>query len=182
MSRIFRKGVFIFFVITLGGNCFAQKQLILLKGDKLLLRLNPGDDIVYRLKSSKDIRSTYINNLSDTAVVTHSDTVPYHHIDRIYFKRSTFANKVGWILVVGGTGFFLIDQFNSVVVDGNKAELDEGVTTTSLIMIGAGLPLILTKKNNVRMGGSKRLLMVAEGSPFYYDHRPKGYISPYIPR
>jgi hypothetical protein len=68
------------------------------------------------------------------------------------------------------------------VVDGNKAELDEGVTTTSLIMIGAGLPLILTKKNNVRLGGSKRLLMVAEGSPFYYDYRPKGYMSPYIPR
>jgi hypothetical protein len=84
--------------------------------------------------------------------------------------------------VVAGTGLFLIDQFNNVVIDGNEAELDKGVTTTSLIMVGTGLPLALIKKKYVRLGRRKRMLMVAEGSPFYYDHRPKGYISPYIPR
>lgn len=182
MSAAFFKGVVIFLMVILYGHCFGQKQLILLKGDKLLLRLNPGNDIVYRLKDNKRVRSTYISNLSDTAVVTHSDTVPYHHIDRVYFKRSTFGNKIGWMLVVGGTGFFLIDQFNNVVVDGNDAELDEGVTKTSLIMVGVGLPLALIKRNYVQLGGRKRLLMVKEGSPFYYDNRPKGYISPFIPR
>jgi len=182
MSNAFFKGFFIFFIVTFGGNCFAQKQLILLKGEKLLLRLNPGDDIVYRLKNNKHVRSTYISNLSDTAVVTHSDTVPYYHIDRIYFKRSTFGNRLGWLLVLGGAGYFLIDQFNNAVIDGNKAELDEGVTRASLAMVGVGLPLALIKRNHARLGGRKRLLMVEEGSPFYYDNRPKGYVSPYIPR
>ena len=169
-------------MIIFQGHCFAQKQLVLLKGDNLLLRLNPGDDIVYRLKNNKRVRSTYISNLSDTAVVTHSDTVPYHRIDRLYFKRSTFGNRVGWVLVLGGAGYFLIDQFNNVVIDGNDAELDDGVTRTSLIMVGVGLPLALIKRNYVRLGGKKRLLMVQKDSPFYYDSRPKGYISPYIPR
>lgn len=182
MSRAWHTGILLFFIILMCHPCCAQKQLILLKGEKLLLRLNPGDDFVYRLKNNKRVRSTYISNLSDTAVVTHSDTVPYHHIDRIYFKRSTFANKMGWALFIGGTGYFLIDQLNNVVVNGNEAELDEGVTRTSLVMVTAGLSMILIKRNYVRLMGRKRLLMVAEGSPFYYDNRPKGYLSPYIPR
>lgn len=147
-----------------------------------MLRLNPGEDIVYRLKNSKQVKNTYVNNLSDTALVTHRDTVPFHTIDRIYFKRSTFLNRLGLVLVIGGAGYFLIDQLNNVVVHGNEAELDEGVTAASATMVAVGLPLMLVKRKYLKVKGRIRLLMVKEGSPFYYDNSPKGYQSPFIPR
>lgn len=170
------------FMTGLSHGGFGQTQLVLLKNEQVLLRLNPGEDFVYRLKNAKQVRTTYVNNLSDTAVVTHLDTVPYHMIDRVYFKKVTFFNRLGVALVIGGTGYFLIDQLNNVVVHGNEAELNESVTTASVAMVAVGLPMMLIKKKYVRVKGRTRLLMVKEGSPFYLDNRPKGYVSPFIPR
>ena len=174
----------VFFLSLIGFNyrAHAQMQLVLLKDEQVLLRLNPGNDFVYRLRNTQQVKTTYVNNLSDTAVVTHRDTVPYHMIDRIYFKRSTFLNRLGLVLVIGGAGYFLIDQLNNVVVHGNEAELNESVTTASVAMVAVGLPMMLVKKKYVRVRGRTRLLMVKEDSPFYLDNRPKGYVSPFIPR
>src|SRR5688572_31182698 len=90
----------------------SQRQLVLLKGEKVKLRLYPGDEIVLKLKGSKEIHKSYINNLSDTAVMLHKDIIPYYAIDRIYFRQSSFANVIGGLLVVGGVGYFLIDYIN----------------------------------------------------------------------
>jgi hypothetical protein len=159
----------ILLVLLLGlvQHSFAQNQLVLLKGQKVKLRLYPGDDFVYRLKGSKKVRSSYVNNLSDTAVVAHKDIVPFHKIERLYFKQSNLMNVVGGLLVIGGAGYFLIDQFNVVVVDGDKANLDDNVTITSAAMVGAGLPMMLLRKKSQKLGGRYRLLMVTKGSPFY---------------
>lgn len=182
MLSLFRVLVLFFLFLALTRTGYAQKQLVLLKGERVLLRLNPGDDFSYQLKGTKQKRTTYVNNLSDTAVVTHSDTIPYHKIDRVYFKRSTFANRLGLVLVVGGAGYFLIDQFNNVVVHGNDAEINESVARSSLTMVAVGLPMMLIKNDYAKPTGRKRLLLVKEGSPFYLDNRPRGYLSPYIPR
>jgi len=145
----------------------AQKQLVLLKKEKVILRLNPGDEFIFSLKDTKDIQRSYINNLFDTAVMVHKTVMPFHKIDKIYFKRSNFANVVGGLLVVGGVGYFLIDQINVVVVNGDRASLNDNVTTTSIAMVGVGLPMMLVKKKYQRIGGKYRLLTVKEGSPFY---------------
>jgi hypothetical protein len=146
----------------------AQKQLIVLKNQDVLLRLYPGDEIVFSLKGSKKrIRRSYVNNLYDTAVVAHKDVIPYHKIERIYFKRSNLVNIIGGLLVVGGVGYIVIDQFNQVVVHGESASVDESVAISSAVMIGVGLPLLLTKKKYARIGGKYRILTVDKGSGFY---------------
>lgn len=155
------------FLLSLAHLSFSQNQIVLLKGQKVKLRLYPGDDFVYKLKGSKTVRHSYINNLSDTAVLAHRDIVPFHKVERLYFKQSSFANVVGSLLVVGGAGYFLIDQFNVVVVNGDKANLDDHVTITSAAMVGVGLPMMLIRKNSCKIGGKFRLLMVTKGSPFY---------------
>jgi hypothetical protein len=76
-------------------------------------------------------------------------------------------NLIGKFLVVGGVGYFVIDQFNTVIVQGDKASIDEGVATTSAVMVGVGLPMLLIKKKSQRIGGRYRLMTVEEGSPFY---------------
>ena len=154
----------LFFVVEFAA---AQKQLVLLKKEKVILRLNPGDEFVFSLKDGKKIQKSYVNNLFDTAVMVHKTVIPFQNIDKIYFTRSNFGNVIGGLLVVGGVAYFLIDQINVVIVDGDKASLNENVTTTSIAMVAVGLPMMLIKKKHQRIGGKFRLLTVKEGSPFY---------------
>lgn len=174
--------IVILFFFLAGSSAVAQNQLLLLKREEVLLRLNAGDDFVFRVKDSKAVRRTYINALSDTAVVTHRDTVPYHRIDRVYFKASTFVNRLGLLLVIGGAGYFLIDQANNVIVKGNDARIDNSVAVASGTMVGAGLPMMLIGRNSRKVGGRIRLMKVTPDSPLYRSRDPKGYVSPYIPR
>lgn len=145
----------------------SQKQLVLLKKEKVLLRLNYGDDFNYTLKGSKELRYSYINNLYDTAVLAHKDVVPLHKIDKVYFTHTSFGNRFGTFLIIGGAGYFLIDQFNVIIVQGEEASIDKDVAIASAIMVGAGLPLMLIKKKAQRLGGRYRLLVVDHSSPFY---------------
>jgi hypothetical protein len=144
-----------------------QKQLVILKKEKILLRLYPGDEIIFSLKGSKQIYTSYVNNLFDTAVMAHKDIVPFHKIDKVYFTRSSFANVIGTIMVAGGVGYFLVDQFNELVIKGHEASINEDVATTSVIMVAVGLPMMLIKKKSVRVGGKFRMLTVGPNSLFY---------------
>jgi hypothetical protein len=160
----------------------AQNQLLLLKNQDVLLRLRAGDELAFRVKGSKEVRRTYINALSDTAVVTHRDTVPFRVIDRVYFRSETFVHRLGLFLMIGGIGYFAIDQLNNVVVHGEDARLDESVTTASIAMVAAGVPMRYIGRNSRKVRGRIRLHMATPESPFYRDTRPKGYQSPYIPK
>lgn len=133
------------------------------------MRFDPGDEFVISLKGEKQKIDSYVNNLFDTAVMVHRTLIPIHTIDKIYFKQSGLLNLVGNFLVVGGAAYFLIDQFNVVVVNGEKADLDEDVTTVSVAMVAAGLPMMLIKKKSQKVRGKYRLLVVEKGSPFYLE-------------
>jgi hypothetical protein len=171
VSSLYRYSLYCFvtlFIILLSEHAgYGQVQLVLLKHERVVLRLNPGDDFIYKLKNSRTIKSSYVNNLSDTAVVTHSEVVPFHTIDRIYFSQSKFYNRVGSALFVGGAALFLIDQFNVTLVQGDKPNLDSGVSITSLAMVGAGLPMMLIRKKSQRIKHKYHLMMAKKGSPFY---------------
>jgi hypothetical protein len=146
--------------------CVAQKQLVLLKGEKIKLRLYIGDEIIYKVKGSSNRKRSYVSNVYDTAVLAHKDIVPFHSIERIYFHQHSFRNVVGGLLVIGGAGYFLIDQINVSIVKGDQS-FDQDVTRASIIMVAAGLPMMLIRKKSQRIGGRYRLLLVEKGSPFY---------------
>lgn len=155
------------YLISGASLASAQKQLVLLHGQKVIKRFNAGDEFVIALKDEKRKMVSYINNVFDTAVVVHKTLVPLHKINRVYFKQSGFVNLVGNFLVVAGAGYFLIDQLNVVVVNGDEASLNDNVTTASVAMVAAGLPMMLIKKKSQRIGGRYRLIAVEDGSPFY---------------
>lgn len=146
---------------------YAQNQLVLLKGQKVILRLYPGDDIELKLRGNEDRVYSYVNNLFDTALMAHETLIPFSKIERIYFVRTSFMNKVGAGLVIGGIGYFLIDQLNTVIVHGEDISFDKGVTRTSAAMVGVGVPMIMIKKKSQRLKAGYRLLTVKPGSPFY---------------
>jgi hypothetical protein len=157
----------------------AQKQLILLRNERVLLRLRPGDEFIFRLKNSKTIRRTYINNVFETSVVTHRDTVAFHNIDRVYFGQSKFYNRLGAAMVVGGGALFLIDQLNMVVVQGNEPSLDHGISTVSAAAVVIGLPMALIHKKSQRLNYKYRLLMAKKGSVFFQSD-PREPINPFL--
>jgi hypothetical protein len=155
-------------------NAMGQKQLLLMKGEKVLLRLYPGDEIVYKLKGSKRKWVTYVNNLSDTSVVVHRDTIPFQKIERLYFDQTAFHNRLGLNLLAGGAALFLIDQLNYSVIQGNDPSLDGWTSRVSLTAIGIGLPLWLARKKSQRINYKYKLLMVRESSPFYRPDTREG--------
>jgi hypothetical protein len=151
----------------LSQNAMSQKQLLLMKGEKVLLRLYPGDEIIFKLKGGKRKWVTYVNNLSDTAVVTHRDTIAFRKIERLYFDQTAFHNRLGMNLMVGGAALFLIDQLNYSVIQGNDPSLDGWTSRVSLTAIGIGLPLWLSRKKSQKINHRYRLFMARETSPFY---------------
>ena len=154
-------------IVLSAGAARCQKQLLLLKREEVLLRLYPGDEFIYRLKGSKTIPTTYVNNISDTAVVTHRDTIAFHRIDRLYFPQHRFYNTVGTALVIFGAGLFVIDQINVVLVNKESPDLDDNVTALSVSSLAVGLPLMLVKKKSQKVRYPTRLMMVEKGSGFY---------------
>jgi hypothetical protein len=171
--------VSLFFALLAVQNVYAQKQLVVLKNEHVLLRLYPGNEFIYRLKNSKTVHTTYVNNLSDTSVVTHRDTIPFYKIDRVYFRQTKLYNLIGGAMVIGGAAFFLIDQLNYTVIQGHDPSLDGGVSTVSISAVAVGLPLMLIKKKSQKISYRCKLMMVKEGSIFYLPD-PHGYQSPYI--
>ena len=84
----------------------AQKQLVMLSGEKVILRLNPGDEFIISLKGDKRKINSYINNLFDTAVMVHKTLIPFHKIDKVYFKHSAFVNRFGKLASLRRSGVF----------------------------------------------------------------------------
>jgi hypothetical protein len=152
-----------------GGHCaYSQAQLVLLRNEKVLIRFNPGDEFVYKLKKSKDITRSYVNNLSDTSVTVHHEIIiPFHHIDRIYFSRRRFYNDAGVKMVSAGVILFLADQLNVNLIQDNKASVDKGVAVASIALVVTGLPMALIKKKSQALNYKYRLLTVRKGSMLY---------------
>ena len=157
----------------------AQKQVVLLKKENVILRLHPGDEFIFKLKGSKKITTTYVNNLLESAVVTHRDTVAFERLERIYFRQSTFYNRMGTRFVILGTGLFLIDQINTTLIQGEDFSVDNTISTISLSAMAVGLPMMLIKKKSQKLTHKYRLLTITKGSPFYRAD-PREAVSPFL--
>lgn len=160
MKQPFLKAIAVL-LLLLPVISFSQPQLVLLKRENVLRRYYPGDDFVYRVKGSRTIRRSYVNNLSDTAVITHRDTIPFDQIGQVYHPRSRFYNTIGVFLVAGGAGYFVVDQIN------NSFDFDRGVIAFSAPPVAVGLPLALLRPKWQPLNRKVRLRTVKKGSPFF---------------
>lgn len=171
------KGLIFLFLIVSSIGYAQRRQLVLLKGQRVIHRYLPGEDIRIKLKDNDQIINSYVNNLTDTSVLVHTTDIPLHKIERVYFHRSTATNKIGTILVIAGTGLFLIDQFNVVVVNGENPNIDAGVAKFSIGTVALGLPMMLIKRKYIKTSYKFKLLSVDETSLLY--QRPPE-VSPYL--
>lgn len=177
------RGAYLVWILLLTYNfATAQRQLVLIKNDEVQVRYREGDDIAYKRKSGMKFKG-FIVEINDTTIITSNDTVATHQIEKLYFTKGNFMNVAGTFLVIAGAGILILDQFNTVVVDGESPSMDSNVARISLTSLAIGLPMMLIKKKSHRVGFKQRLRIVNRESPFYYSpSRYKfGFRSPHIP-
>ena len=162
-----RLACFVWICLLAHHLCVGQNQLVVIKNDDVMVRYIKGDDLVYKRKNGTK-HSGFIVSINDSTIITSNDTVATHQIERVYFKKGNLMNLMGGFLVVGGAGIFIIDQINTIIVQGEKPSMDDNVTQISLTALAIGLPMMLIKKRSHRVGFHLRLRIINEESPFYY--------------
>ncbi len=168
--------IIFFLLLSTAQEVEAQRQLVVVKYNEVVARFSPGQAFDFKYKGNKDKIATYIQSLSDTAIVTYNDTVSLYEIDRIYFEQHTVRRTIGAALIIVGVGRFMIDQINNMAVHGNKPSLDEEVNQFSLTTTAIGLPLFLIKKKSRKIQYKYKAIIVKQNS-----HLSEGYTSPYLP-
>jgi hypothetical protein len=159
------------FAILLLTSCaaFAQPQVVLLRKEKVLLRKEVGDLIRYKLRDSDKISEAPLVASWEFGFVTTVDSVRYSEVKKIHAGgRSTFLSRFGRAMVIGGTGYFLIDQFNEGIISGNGFSLEGGVWRPAVALVLTGGVLSVSGRKWYRTEyGPFRLITAEPDSPFY---------------
>jgi len=137
----------IFFVWTSTASAMAQKQLILLKRENMVVRFTEGEYLRCKLKN-KEKKEGKILELTDTHIITSNDTLSIASIEALNMKGKRKVNVtrgIGGLLFVGGLGYFAIDQINRLIVEG-AGDFDEKGAVISLSMAATGAAILFIKR------------------------------------
>ena len=136
----------LFFVVLSGISLKAQKQLILLKRESVVVRFTEGEYLRCKLKN-KEKREGKILELTETQIITSNDTLWISSIESLNVKGKRKVNVtrgIGGLLFIGGLGYFAIDQINSLIVKGAD-DFDEKGAIVSLTIAATGAAILFIK-------------------------------------
>jgi hypothetical protein len=138
-----------------------------MKGDRLIERFRVGDNMHTKLNGHKLEHWGFILEINEFSIITSQDTIELKQIRKVLAGGRPLINGIGKTLILVGTAYFVIDQFNEVVVVKNDPSMDPQVWKPSAVLVGAGLPLLLFKKNWKRVPGKFKLISVGRDSRLY---------------
>lgn len=140
---------------------FTQDYLVLEKtGTKKRYEYYPGDPFTFRIKG-ETFRTDKIVALTDSMLIFKGGTVAFKHIVRVSLKEhKLWMAGVGSVLITAGAAYFLIDQFNNSVIQGNRISTDDQVVKVSLILVSSGMALLQLSKKRVNTAKNWRLRLV----------------------
>ncbi|MBX2901235.1 MAG: hypothetical protein KF775_16400 [Cyclobacteriaceae bacterium] len=121
----------------------AQPQLVLLKRGDVVARFQVGDQVKCKLRNNK-VKAGMAIRFTDVSILLRGDTIPFAAIDKFYVKnkrKPDLRYKFGTILMIGGVGYFAIDQVNTLFFVEGQQGIDAGVSITSASMVTAGAAL-----------------------------------------
>lgn len=156
------------FLIILPWSLHAQKQLVLVKRDRVLGRYFEGDYIRLILKNGLRKEGRIIE-LAEFSMITSNDTVQFNAIKKVKKpkgQRGGVMTGIGGFFFVGGIFYIGIDQINSAL-GYNPPGLDPSVLKTSLILCTTGAILILMRPHYHRVNTGIFLKTVTRESPLY---------------
>lgn len=161
--------VFIFISILFSSMAgYAQKQLVFLRGDHVLLRFTEGDRFLFKLSDGKKVEG-YITELRDFSLVTSAlDTIPFLKIRKVSLRgqrHTSFLKKIGALMLAGGLGYIAIDQAN-VLFGSNKSGFDES-NQIALGVAGVGTLALLIKPKYRKVSRGTTIRTIDYKSHYY---------------
>jgi hypothetical protein len=171
--RIMKK--LLMLLIALSGCLMsdAQKQVVVMKKDRVIQRYNPGDFIRYSTGKPKNFKYDQIVELTDTTIITRNDTIPYYKVKLIdtqgELQSGITLRKIGYFSIADGVILPLADLINVELVQNQESSysLDRGVGITSATLITTGAALLLITRPYMKLQFKNRLKIVRHDSPLY---------------
>lgn len=155
-------------LIGLPWPVHAQRQLVLVKRDRVLSTFFEGDYIRLILKNGQREEGRIIE-LAEFSMITSNDTVPFNKIKKVKKQkgqRGGVMTGVGGFLFAAGILYIGIDQINSAL-GYNRKGLDPTVLNTSLILTATGAIMILMRPHYFRVNTGIFLRTIDRKSPLY---------------
>jgi len=142
-------------------QAWGQKQLVLIKGNKIVCRFSEGDHIRFRRNDTDYIFNGIITGISrDYFKMGDEDTTYLHQIKSIDLRglpNSGFKTAdIGSKLIAAGAVLLLIDGVNTA--NGNK--ISTGVVLVSSSFIVAGTVMLFFNNNYFKPGRKKKVIIM----------------------
>ncbi len=146
LSRNIAALLFCFFLFS--KISFSQKQVILIRGGTIIARFNEGQYFKCVLKKNHRYTEGHIIELNDFSMITSKDTIQFKDILKVDVSKqrhAVFTKILGSALLIGGRGYIGLDRLNYAVNNIGDGTLDNSVLTTSSVLAGAGIALLLIR-------------------------------------
>jgi hypothetical protein len=147
--------------------CFAQRQLVLLSKGVPAHHFKEGDTFRSRWAGDNMEYWGFLVEIHEDYLITSQDTIPIRKIRKVLLPGKNKIYRAGQLLVLIGTAFFVIDQFNTTIVQQNDPSLDPDVWKPAAVITLAGVPMLFFKKKWRKIGRGLKLISVDNTSRFY---------------
>lgn len=162
--------ILLFFLLTCFCAHAQQRQVVILKNERVLARYQVGDVLPFAREQDKTIQLQKILALNDTLIMMNLDSVTYYQIKKLDIRGRrdrTFAEKLGAYMMLAGVVLPAADLLNTTVIRKQDASIDKGVAVTAGALFAGGALLFFIKKPYFKPGRKNRILIVDQDSPFY---------------
>ena len=143
---------------------WAQPKLLLLKSDSRYASFEEGELIRFQKKGEQGFRRGYITGIHTNFFRIGEDTTYTYEIAQVDLRgKKTTGFKtaaLGNTLVIAGASVFLIDIFNTTVVNDDTYQLDGGTLAVSLALVGSGALLRIFNNNYFKPGRKKKITTI----------------------
>ena len=147
--------IFFFVALLLYSTGNAQKQLALVKQNKIIVRITEGEFIRFKRKDRDHFTRGFIGGIHQDYFRIGEDTTYLYEVAAIDLRNrpnSGFkVRQTGIMLIVTGVAVVLIDAFNSHSVD-------SGVATVSGSLIATGIFMQFVNNDIFKIGRKKRII------------------------
>ena len=134
---------------------FSQKQLVLVKKNKILLRISEADFIRFKLKGQDHYSKGFIQGIHQDFFTIGQDTTYLYNVTAVDVTgRGTSGFKIresGMVLMGAGAILLIINAINS-------DKIDDGVAIVSGALIGTGLFMQFVNDDNFKISHKKKII------------------------
>ena len=144
-------------ILLLSSSGYTQKQLVLVKGNKVLAKINEGDYIRFKRKDRDHFTKGFIGGIHQDHFRIGEDTTYLYNVEAVDARgRATSGFKIrqsGVMLIVVGSALLLIDAVNS-------DEVSPGTVAVSGAFIASGIVMQFVNDDIFKITRKKKMIVM----------------------